>query len=84
VRRATGTNLPDATSGFRAYSRETAAALHVAAGFTHTLETIRQAARLGIPLAHVPVRTNPSLRRSRLVPSTWTYVRRNAVWLVRG
>jgi glycosyltransferase involved in cell wall biosynthesis len=84
VRRATGTDLPDVTSGFRAYSREAARALDVGSGFTYTLETIRQAARLGIPIAHVPVRTNPSLRGSRLYGSTWTYVRRNAVWLVRG
>jgi glycosyltransferase involved in cell wall biosynthesis len=84
VRRLLQTELPDVTSGFRAYGRETAAALRVGPGFTHTLETIRQASRLGIAVAHVPVRTNPSLRRSRLAGSPWAYVGRTAVWMCRA
>jgi glycosyltransferase involved in cell wall biosynthesis len=81
VRRASGTSVPDATSGFRAFDRRAAGALHVASGFTYTLETIVQAGRSGMAIAHVPVATNPVLRPSRLVGSTWCYVLRNALSL---
>jgi glycosyltransferase involved in cell wall biosynthesis len=83
VRRASGTRVPDTSSGFRAYNREAAIQVQVVSKFTYTLETIIQAGRTAIALDHVPVRTNPSTRRSRLFPSTWTYVRRNALAILR-
>ena len=83
VRRASGTNVPDTTSGFRAYNREAALALQVVSKFTYTLETIIQAGKMTVAIDHVPVRTNPKLRESRLFPSMWTYIRRNGISIFR-
>jgi glycosyltransferase involved in cell wall biosynthesis len=83
VRRASRTEVPDTTSGFRAYNREAALALQVVSTFTYTLETIIQAGRMTVALDHVPIRTNPRTRESRLFPSIWTYIRRNGVSIFR-
>ncbi|MBA3299086.1 MAG: glycosyltransferase family 2 protein [Thermoleophilaceae bacterium] len=78
VRRASGTNVPDTTSGFRAYNREAALQMQVVSKFTYTLETIIQAGKMLVAVDHVPIRTNEKTRESRLFSSTWAYVRRNA------
>src|SRR5215212_8301129 len=83
VRRASDTNVPDTTSGFRAYNREAAIQLQVVSKFTYTLETIIQAGKNLVAVDHVPIRTNPKTRESRLFPSMWAYVRRNAVSIFR-
>jgi glycosyltransferase involved in cell wall biosynthesis len=83
VRRASGTGVPDSTSGFRAYNREAALQMQVVSKFTYTLETIIQAGKMLVAIDHVPIRTNPKTRDSRLFPSTWAYVRRNAVSIFR-
>src|SRR3954464_4202595 len=83
VRQASQTTVPDTTSGFRAYNREAALALQVVSKFTYTLETIIQAGKMTVAVDHVPVRTNPKLRESRLFPSMWTYTRRNGVSIFR-
>lgn len=83
VRQASQTTVPDTTSGFRAYNREAALALQVVSKFTYTLETIIQAGKMTVAIDHVPVRTNPKLRESRLFPSMWTYIRRNGVSIFR-
>jgi glycosyltransferase involved in cell wall biosynthesis len=83
VRQASSTSVPDTTSGFRAYNREAAIQIVVVSRFTYTLETIIQAGKLLVALDHVPVRTNPATRASRLFPSTGAYVRRNAVSIFR-
>jgi glycosyltransferase involved in cell wall biosynthesis len=83
VRHASRTSVPDTTSGFRAYNREAALAIQVVSTFTYTLETIIQAGRMTVALDHVPVRTNPRTRGSRLFPSIWTYIRRNGVSIFR-
>jgi glycosyltransferase involved in cell wall biosynthesis len=83
VRQASGTDVPDATSGFRAYNREAALALQVVSKFTYTLETIIQAGKMTVAIDHVPVRTNDKLRESRLFPSMWTYIRRNGLSIFR-
>ena len=83
VRRASNTDVPDTTSGFRAYNREAAMAMQVVSKFTYTLETIIQAGKLLVATDHVPVATNPKLRESRLFGSTWSYVRRNSVSIFR-
>ncbi|MFL5860511.1 MAG: glycosyltransferase family 2 protein, partial [Solirubrobacteraceae bacterium] len=69
VRQASSTEVPDTTSGFRAYNREAALQMQVVSKFTYTLETIIQAGKLLVALDHVPVRTNPKTRESRLFPS---------------
>jgi glycosyltransferase involved in cell wall biosynthesis len=83
VRQASSTTVPDTTSGFRAYNREAAMQLMVVSKFTYTLETIIQAGKQFITVDHVAIRTNPKTRESRLFPSMWSYVRRNALSIFR-
>jgi glycosyltransferase involved in cell wall biosynthesis len=83
VRQASSTSVPDTTSGFRAYNREAAIQMLVVSKFTYTLETIIQAGKLLVAVDHVPIRTNPKTRESRLFPSMSAYVRRNAVSIFR-
>ena len=83
VRRASDTEVPDATSGFRAYNREAALGLVVVSKFTYTLESLIQAGHTLVAVDHVEVGTNPKTRESRLFPSMWTYVRRNAAAIFR-
>ena len=75
--------MPDTTSGFRAYNREAAIQMMVVSRFTYTLETIIQAGKLLVAIDHVPVRTNPKTRESRLFPSMGAYVRRNTISIFR-
>jgi glycosyltransferase involved in cell wall biosynthesis len=84
VRWASGTKVPDTTSGFRAYNREAALQLQVVSNYTYTLESLIQAGKMLVAIDHVPVGTNPKLRPSRLFPSTWSYVRRNALTIFRA
>lgn len=84
VRKASGTDIPDAPSGFRAYSREAAMHLNVINEYTYTLETIVQAGQSKIAMESVPVRTNEELRPSRLFHSMLGYVRRSMVTIVRS
>jgi glycosyltransferase involved in cell wall biosynthesis len=83
VRRASDLDVPDATSGFRALSREAALALTVTSDFTYTLETLIQAGASRLAVEAVPVRTNPKTRESRLFGGTWSYVRRSMGTIVR-
>jgi glycosyltransferase involved in cell wall biosynthesis len=83
VRHASHTEVPDVTSGFRAYNREAALQVQVVSKYTYTLETIIQAGKMLIAVDHVPVLTNPKTRESRLFSSTWAYVRRNGLAIFR-
>jgi hypothetical protein len=83
VRRASGTDVADTTSGFRAYNREAALQLLVVSNFTYTLESLIQAGRMLIAVDHVEIGTNPKRRESRLFSSTGAYVRRNAPEILR-
>lgn len=83
VRKASGTNIPDAPSGFRAYSRSTAMRLNVINDYTYTLETIVQAGRNKMAVTSVPIRTNAELRPSRLFHSMFSYVKKSMLTIVR-
>lgn len=83
VRWISGTDVADATSGFRAFSREAALRLQVFSTYTYTLETIIQAGKKGLAVASVPVLTNERKRESRLIRSTADYVRRSAITILR-
>ncbi len=83
VRRLSGTDVRDATSGFRALSREAALSLQVISDFTYTLEIIISAGEKNLAISSVPVRTNPPARESRLFESILQYMRRSAEALVR-
>ena len=84
VRRASSTNIPDAPSGFRAYSREAALQMNVVNEYTYTLEQIVQAGRTKIPIMSVPIRTNEELRPSRLFSSMFGYVKKSMLTIVRA
>lgn len=84
VRRFSGTEIADAASGFRAFSREAALRLQVFGRHTYTLETLVQAGVEGLAVDSVPVRVNPQTRESRLVRSSSQYVRRSAQAIVRA
>ena len=83
VRAASGTEVPDAPSGFRAYSREAALRLNVLTDYTYTLETIIQAGKKGLTVTSVPIEVNPTTRESRLIQSNWSYVKRSAATILR-
>ncbi len=83
VRRASGTTVPDATSGFRAYSQEAALGLNVVTRYTYTIESIIAAGRINAAVISVPIRTNPKVRESRLFGSMFGYVRRNTLTILR-
>lgn len=84
VRKASKTDIPDAPSGFRAYSREAALQLNVVNEYTYTLEQIVQAGRTNIPIMSVPIRTNGELRPSRLFHSMFGYVKKSMVTIIRA
>jgi glycosyltransferase involved in cell wall biosynthesis len=83
VRRASQTDIPDVTSGFRAYNREAGLRLNVVSRFTYTIETIIQAGKSGLAVTHVPIRTNPKTRESRLFRSNRQYVGRSIGTILR-
>lgn len=84
VRKASKTDIPDAPSGFRAYSRDAAMRLNVVNEYTYTLETIVQAGRSKIAMESVPIRTNAELRPSRLFSSMFGYVKKSMVTILRA
>lgn len=84
VRKASNTDIPDAPSGFRAFSREAAMRINVVNDYTYTLETIVQAGREKIAVTSVPVRTNAELRPSRLFNSILGYVKKSMLTILRA
>lgn len=83
LRRVSNTDIPDAPSGFRAFSREAAMRLNVFSEYTYTLETIIQAGQKNMAITSVPVRVNRSMRQSRLVKSIPRYVFNSMVTIGR-
>lgn len=84
VRKASNTDIPDAPSGFRAYSREAAMKMNVVNEYTYTLETIVQAGRNKMAVTSVPIRTNAELRPSRLFSSMMGYVKKSMITIIRS
>lgn len=83
VRLASKTSVPDATSGFRAISREAAQGLQVFSQYTYTLETIIQAGQKGMRVTSVPILINPPTRPSRLMRTIPEYIFRSISTIVR-
>lgn len=83
VRKASHSDIPDAPSGFRAYSREAALKMNVVNEYTYTLETIVQAGRSKMAMVSVPIRTNAELRPSRLFSSMFGYVKKSMLTILR-
>jgi glycosyltransferase involved in cell wall biosynthesis len=83
VRQVSNTRVPDTTSGFRAYTRDAALRMTIVSEFSYTLESIIQAGKKRMAIAHVPVRTNPRTRPSRLFNSVWAYLKQSGSTIVR-
>ena len=83
VERAAGIPIPDATSGFRAFTREAALRLTVLSDYTYTLETLIQAGARRMAVAFVPIRVNPQTRQSRLIRNIPSFLGISAVTIVR-
>lgn len=84
VSRAAGLNVPDATSGFRAMTREVALRTMVLSDYSYTLETLIQAGNRRIKVASVPIRTNPPSRPSRLMRGIVDYLRNSSITIIRS
>lgn len=84
VRKLSKTDVPDTTSGFRAYSREAAMRLHVFSSYTYTVETIIQAGLKEIAVASVNISTNEKLRKSRLIKSIPSYIKKCVSIMLRA
>ena len=82
--RLAGTRVPDATSGFRAYSAEAAMRLHLVTPYSHSLETVIQAGNMHMAIASVPIDVNPKTRDSRLMTSMWDYIWRSVMIIIRS
>jgi glycosyltransferase involved in cell wall biosynthesis len=83
VRQVSGTQVPDTTSGFRAYTREAALRMTIVSEFSYTLESIIQAGKRRMAVAHVEVGTNPRTRESRLFSSVFSYIKQSSATIVR-
>jgi glycosyltransferase involved in cell wall biosynthesis len=83
VRQVSTTKVPDTTSGFRAYTREAALRMTIVSEFSYTLESIIQAGKKRMAVAHVEVGTNPRTRPSRLFGSTYQYLKHSTATIVR-
>ena len=83
VRLLSATAVPDATSGFRAYSRETALRLNIFSHYTYTLETLIQAGHSNIQVASILIRVNTPLRESRLIKNIPSYIKKSVSTMFR-
>ncbi len=83
VRQVSNTNVPDTTSGFRAYTREAALRMTIVSEFSYTLESIIQAGKKRMAIAHVPITVNPRTRESRLFGSLFSYIKRSGATIAR-
>lgn len=83
VRQISGTQVPDATCGFRAWSRSAAMQVNVVSDFTYTIETLISAGNNNLALEYVDIRVNDKLRESRLFPSIASYLQRTLVTIIK-
>ena len=83
VQLASGFSIPDATSGFRAFSREAALRTSILSEYSYTLETLIQAGAHRLAIEYVPVRVNPKTRESRLIDSLAGFIGRSLLTIVR-
>ena len=83
VRQVSNTTVPDTTSGFRAYTRDAALHMTIVSDFSYTLESIIQAGKKRMAIAHVPVGTNDRTRKSRLFDNMFSYIKHSGATIVR-
>lgn len=83
VRQTSGTQVRDAPSGFRAYSKEAALRLNVISHYSYTLETVIQAGKKDLVITHTPVEVHLVTRPSRLMRSTWQFIKLQGATILR-
>lgn len=83
VRLISSTGVEDAPSGFRAFSRDAAFAINVFDNYTYTIETVIQSKIKGLHIVSVPIRVNPTYRKSRLVKNIFSYIQKNSFTILR-
>lgn len=83
MRLVSSTKIADATSGFRAFSRNAALQINVFDNYTYTLETIIQAKAKGLEIISVPISVNPELRKSKLIKNIFDYIKRSTFTMIR-
>lgn len=84
VNQAAGTHLPDAASGFRAYSRYSLYRLNVVTEFSYCMETIIQAGHKRLKIASVTIETNPKTRESRLFKNIWQHMFKSGSAIIKS
>ncbi|MBY5161212.1 glycosyltransferase family 2 protein [Salsipaludibacter albus] len=84
VNRAARTDLPDAASGFRAYSRAALMRLNIVTQFSYCMETIIQAGNRRMRIASIEIETNPKTRESRLFKNIWHHMFKSGIAIVRS
>jgi glycosyltransferase involved in cell wall biosynthesis len=84
VRLASATNVADAASGFRAYTRETAIRLNVLSDYSYTLESLIQIGAAHLRVVSVPIEARPDRRPSRLMRSIPHYLVHSAATILRA
>jgi len=84
LNKAAGTNVPDAISGFRAYTKKAAIQLNPVADYSWATETTIQAANKKQAIVIVQIPTNPKLRDSRQFKSSWQHIRKSSVTIIRA
>ncbi len=84
VNKAAGTEVPDAASGFRAYSRESLIRLNIITQFSYCMETIIQAGNKRLAITSIPITTNPKTRESRLFKNMWQHVFKSTGAIIRS
>lgn len=83
VRQLSGVNVPDAVSGFRAFTKDAALRLNIVSSFSYTTEMLIQAGKKQMSITSVPVRTNPKTRDSRLFSSTTVFIKHTLTTMIR-
>jgi len=83
VRQLSGSVIPDATTGFRAYNREAALRLNIISDYTYTLESIIQCENKELAIENITITTNRVERKSRLVSSIYVYIKRSMITIIR-
>lgn len=78
-----GQKVPDAVSGFRAYSKEALYKINIITNYTYTVDTIMQANKKGIDIAWVKIEVNPKTRESRLIKNIWSKVKKSGSTILR-
>ncbi len=84
VNKAAGTDLPDAASGFRAYSKQSLIRLNIVTQFSYCMETIIQAGNKRLAIVSIPIETNAKTRESRLFKNIWQHMAKSGQAILRS